>query len=143
MLTVNQQQIHLTKSELAIMQALWGSERPLCGSEIMSIIDNRPEGPVFSKSSYHVLINDLLAKNYIVPVSGRGHGKHQARAFSPTVTHTEYHAMQISASELFNPCDIPDLLDSLIKNCDDIDLDSLKDKVSSVIDSNMSTSESE
>ena len=104
----NEKQVHLTRAELSIMQILWRSERPLCGPEIMAIIEKHPEGPAFSRSSYHVLINDLLAKEYIVAVSGRGHGKHQARAFAPTVTHNYYHAIQITSAELYHPSDIPD-----------------------------------
>ena len=129
----NEKQVHLTRAELAIMQILWRSERPLCGPEIMAIIDKHPDGPAFSRSSYHVLINDLLAKEYIVAVSGRGHGKHQARAFAPTVTHNEYHAIQITSAQLYRPSDIPDLVDSLIKYTDDIDLAELKEKVDNVI----------
>lgn len=114
-------QVHLTPAEFAIMQILWRSERPLQGPEIMAIIDKQPEGPAFSRSSYHVLINDLLAKEYIVAVSGRGHGKHQARAFAPTVTHNEYHAIQITSSELYHPDDIADLVCSLLKYTKDPD----------------------
>ena len=129
----NEKQVHLTRAELAIMQILWRSERPLCGPEIMAIIDKHPDGPAFSRSSYHVLINDLLAKEYIVAVSGRGHGKHQARAFAPTVTHNEYHAIQITSAQLYRPSDIPDLVDSLIKYTDDIDLAELKERIDNVI----------
>ena len=129
----NEKQVHLTRAELAIMQILWRSERPLCGPEIMAIIEKHPEGPAFSRSSYHVLINDLLAKEYIVAVSGRGHGKHQARAFAPTVTHNEYHAIQITSAELYRPSDIPDLVDSLIKYTEDVDLPELMEKINTVI----------
>ena len=129
----NEKQVHLTRAELAIMQTLWRSERPLCGPEIMAIIEKQPDGPAFSRSSYHVLINDLLAKEYIVAVSGRGHGKHQARAFAPTVTHNEYHAIQITSAELYTPGDIPDLVDSLIKYTEDVDLPTLMEKVCAVI----------
>lgn len=129
----NEKQVHLTRAELAIMQILWRSERPLCGPEIMAIIEKHPDGPAFSRSSYHVLINDLLAKEYIVAVSGRGHGKHQARAFAPTVTHNEYHAIQITSAELYDPGDIPDLVDALIKYTENIDLSELRDNLDKVI----------
>ena len=128
-----EKQVHLTRAELAIMQILWRSERPLCGPEIMAIIEKNPDGPAFSRSSYHVLINDLLAKEYIVAVSGRGHGKHQARAFAPTVTHNEYHAIQITSAELYSPSDIPDLVDSLIKYTEEIDLPELRESIDKVI----------
>lgn len=133
MVPKKEKQTHLTRAELAIMQILWCSERPLCGPEIMAISDKSPNGPAFSHSSYHVLINELLDKGYIVAVSGRGHGRHQARAFAPTVTHNEYHAIQITRADLYTHDDIPDLVDSLIKYSTDLDLEDLKAKLDDVL----------
>lgn len=96
------------------MQILWDAQRPLSGSEIWTAMENSPEGPVFAKSSYHVIVNNLLEADYVIPVSGRGHGKNQARRFAPTVSRNEFHALQISSSEKYKPEDIPEILCSLI-----------------------------
>ena len=108
----------LTKSELALMEILWDAQRPLDGNEILSEAEQFQDGPIFSKKSYHVIVNNLLESEYVVAVSGCGHGKNNARRFAPTVSRNEYQALQISSSEKYRPEDIPDILCSLINSSD-------------------------
>ena len=52
----------VTASELALLQVLWNSPRPLNKQEIMAKATEDAENPLFAKNSFHILINELIAK---------------------------------------------------------------------------------
>ena len=105
----------LTKSELALMEILWDADRPLGRPEILEAALTEREKPLFAVNSFHLLINDLIEKEYIVVVSGMGKERNYARRYAPTVTRNEHFALQITSSEKFTPEDIPSIVASLLK----------------------------
>ena len=105
----------LTKSELALMEVLWDADRPLGRPEILDAALSNEGEPLFAVNSFHLLINDLIAKEYIVVVGGMGKDHNYARRYAPTVTRNEHFALQITSSPKFVPGDIPDIVCSLVK----------------------------
>ena len=105
---------HLTNSELALMEILWDAERPLGRPEILDKA-RREKEPPFAVNTFHVLINSLLDKEYIVSLGGSGRGPGNARRYAPTVTRNEYYALIITASKKYTPNDLPDILAALLK----------------------------
>lgn len=108
----------LTGSELVLMKILWDAQRPITGPEILAYLNASPEGPAFARSSYHVFVNNLLDKGYIMSVGGCGHGKNQARRFVPTISRNEYYAGEITSNRRYTASDIPDLVCTLISYSD-------------------------
>ena len=53
--------MELTKSEMQIMDVLWGSDAPLSRSDLLE----RSEEKTWKDSSVHILLNGLLAKGAI------------------------------------------------------------------------------
>ena len=73
----------LTKSELALMEILWDADRPLGRPEILEAAVSDKGEPLFAVNSFHLLINDLIDKEYIVVVSGLGKERNYARRYAP------------------------------------------------------------
>ena len=82
----------LTNAELAIMQILWCSDRPLDRSEVCAAAEKEVDTPVFNKNSFHVLINDLITKNMVVALDAAGFTNRNARRYAPTISRNEYFA---------------------------------------------------
>ncbi len=109
---------HLTNSELVLMEILWEAGRPLCRPDIIAAAVSESGEPLFAVSSFHLLINDLLAKGYIRVTDGTGRGRKHARSYAPTLTRNQHFALQITRSSTFTPEDIPDIVCSLIQYAD-------------------------
>ena len=119
----------LTKSELALMEILWDADRPLGRPEILEAAVSDKGEPLFAVNSFHLLINDLIDKEYIVVVSGLGKERNYARRYAPTVTRNEHFALQITSSEKFTQEDIPSLVCSLFKYAHVEDVDSMLQEI--------------
>ena len=101
----------LTKSELALMEILWDADRPLGRPEILEAAISEKGEPLFAVNSFHLLINDLIDKEYIVVVGGLGKEQNYTRRYAPTVTRNEHFALQITSSPKYTPADIPAILE--------------------------------
>ena len=119
----------LTKSELALMEILWDADRPLGRPEILEAAVSDKGEPLFVVNSFHLLINDLIDKEYIVVVSGLGKERNYARRYAPTVTRNEHFALQITSSEKFTQEDIPSIICSLFKYAHVEDVDSMLQEI--------------
>ena len=119
----------LTKSELALMEILWDADRPLGRPEILEAAVSDKGEPLFAVNSFHMLINDLIDKEYIVVVSGLGKERNYARRYAPTVTRNEHFALQITSSEKFTQEDIPSTICSLFKYAHVEDVDSMLQEI--------------
>ena len=119
----------LTKSELALMEILWDADRPLGRPEILEAAVPDKGEPLFAVNSFHLLINDLIDKEYIVVVSGLGKERNYARRYAPTVTRNEHFALQIRSSEKFTQEDIPSIVCSLFKYAHVEDADSMVQEI--------------
>ena len=119
----------LTKSELALMEILWDADRPLGRPEILEAAVSDKGEPLFAVNSFHLLINDLIDKEYIVVVSGLGKERNYARRYAPTVTRNEHFALQITSSEKFTQEDIPSIVCSLFKDAYVEDADSMHQEI--------------
>lgn len=115
------------------MQVLWSAGRPLSRSEIMEAAVYSPAEPLFAPTSFHVIINDLLDKDYIVAVDGTGRGRKNARRFAPTVTRNEHLALQISHTENYQAADIPDIVCALLKYTDNVDAEEVLNGIEELI----------
>lgn len=83
--------MELTKSEMEIMDVLWGSEKPLSRSDLLS----QSEEKTWKDSSVHILLNGLLQKGAIQEVGLVKRSKTYGRVFAPTLTREEYFATTI------------------------------------------------
>ncbi|MBQ2927179.1 MAG: BlaI/MecI/CopY family transcriptional regulator [Oscillospiraceae bacterium] len=83
--------MELTKSEMEIMDVLWGSEKPLSRADLLE----RSEEKTWKDSSVHILLNGLLQKGAIQEAGLVKRSKTYGRVFSPTMTREEYFANTI------------------------------------------------
>lgn len=83
--------MELTKSEMEIMDVLWGSEKPLSRADLLS----RSEEKTWKDSSVHILLNGLLQKGAIQEAGLVKRSKTYGRVFAPTLTREEYFATTI------------------------------------------------
>jgi len=104
----------LTKNELSIMEILWRENRPLLGTEIVELCENKS----WKASSLHILLGSMLDKGAIVVDGFVKRGKHYSRAFSPTVSHADYLEYFISHSALSNEFMVKNLLQKIIESDD-------------------------
>ena len=81
----------LTKSELEIMDVLWGCDQPLSRSDLLV----RSEEKNWKDSSVHILLNGLLQKGAIMEAGYVKRSKTYGRTFLPTLTREEYFATMI------------------------------------------------
>lgn len=80
-----------TVSELNILRLLWESNEALVGSEML---ERLPELNLFSTSIYTIL--DGMVEKGVLKVSGKvRRGKRFARTFVPTMSQTDFAAMQV------------------------------------------------
>lgn len=83
--------MELTKSEMEIMDVLWGSEKPLSRADLLA----HSEEKSWKDSSVHILLNGLLQKGAIQEAGLVKRSKTYGRVFSPTMTREEYFATTI------------------------------------------------
>ena len=83
--------MQLTKSEMEIMDVLWGENVPLSRSDLLA----RGEEKSWKDSSVHILLNGLLQKGAIKEVGFVKRSKTYGRTFAPTLTREEYFATTI------------------------------------------------
>ena len=121
----------ITASELALLQILWGSSRPLNKQEILEKAN--ADEPMFAKNSFHLLANELIAKGYLVPIDNGGIGRKNARRYAPTVSCNEFLAMQVFSAQTYKPSDIPDILTALLDLSSGIDLEPVLAGIEQVI----------
>lgn len=83
--------MQLTKSEMEIMDVLWGEKEPLSRSDLLA----RGEEKSWKDSSVHILLNGLLQKGAIQEAGFVKRSKTYGRTFAPTLTREEYFAATI------------------------------------------------
>lgn len=83
--------MELTKSEMEIMDVLWGSEKPLSRADLLA----QSAEKTWKDSSVHILLNGLLQKGAIQEAGLVKRSKTYGRIFSPTLTREEYFATTI------------------------------------------------
>ena len=104
--------MELTKSEMQIMDVLWGSDVPLSRADLLE----RSEEKSWKDSSVHILLNGLLHKGAIREAGFVKRSKTYGRTFSPTLTREEYFATTIF-SHRHKP-QIVGLIEALLKRED-------------------------
>ena len=110
--------MELTKSEMEIMDVLWGAGKPMSRSDLLA----QSEEKTWKDSSVHILLNGLLQKGAIQEVGLVKRSKTYARVFCPTMTREEYFAGTIF-SHRHKP-DIVGLFEALLRR-EDITKDQL------------------
>lgn len=128
----DKERVSVTISELALLQILWEASRPLNRGEIMKKAGT-PEDSVFAKNSFYILVNSLVAKNYLITVENSGLGRKNARRFAPTVSRNEFLALQVASTENYQPKDIPEIMSALIEYSSATDTNALLDGMEQLI----------
>ena len=80
--------MELTRSEMEIMDVLWGSAAPLSRADLLA----HSEEKTWKDSSVHILLNGLLQKGAIQEAGLVKRSKTYGRVFAPTLTREEYFA---------------------------------------------------
>ena len=83
--------MELTRSEMEIMDVLWGADEPLSRADLLT----RSEEKSWKDSSVHILLNGLLHKGAIREAGFVKRSKTYGRTFLPTLTREEYFATTI------------------------------------------------
>ena len=112
--------MQLTKSEMEIMDVLWGETVPLSRSDLLACGEEKS----WKDSSVHILLNGLLQKGAIKEVGFVKRSKTYGRTFAPTLTREEYFATTIF-SHRHKP-EIIGLFEALLKR-EDITLQQLEE----------------
>ena len=100
--------MELTKSEMEIMDVLWGADKPLSRSDLLE----HSEEKSWKDSSVHILLNGLLRKGAIREAGVVKRSKTYGRTFLPTMTREEYFATT-SFSHRYKP-DMEGLIRALL-----------------------------
>ena len=117
--------MELTKSEMEIMDVLWGAGEPLSRADLLA----RSEEKTWKDSSVHILLNGLLQKGAIREAGFVKRSKTYGRTFLPTLSREEYFATTIFTHR-YKP-QIVGLFEALLRR-EDItvaDLERIKDLV--------------
>lgn len=117
--------MELTKSEMEIMDVLWGSKEPLSRADLLE----RSEQKSWKDSSVHILLNGLLQKKAICEAGFVKRSKTYGRTFAPTLTREEYFATTIFSHR--EKPEIVGLVAALLKRRD-ITLDQL-DQIEQIV----------
>ena len=104
--------MELTRSEMEIMDVLWGSDVPLSRADLLA----HSEEKTWKDSSVHILLNGLLQKQAIREAGMVKRSKTYGRTFEPTLTREEYFATTIF-SHRHKP-DIVGLFEALLSRKD-------------------------
>ncbi|MEG1427844.1 MAG: BlaI/MecI/CopY family transcriptional regulator [Oscillospiraceae bacterium] len=108
----------LTTSEKEIMELLWEVNKPLSGTDIVSLSENKS----WKESYIHLLINSLLRKDMIKIDGFVKTTKNYARTFVPTLTEEEYSVRQITRSGTFKTKHIPYIVGALLAKTTDTEI---------------------
>ncbi len=113
--------MELTKSELEVMNVIWGAGRALSRSEIISLSEYK----TWKDSSIHILLNGLLSKGAIKEAGFVRSGKVWGRLYAANISCEDYYARTVFAgsskevlpllfSALINRDEVsPELIDTL------------------------------
>ncbi len=104
--------MELTRSEMEIMDVLWGENAPLSRADLL----DRGEEKTWKDSSVHILLNGLLKKGAIREAGFVKRSKTYGRTFVPTMTREEYFAATIF-SHRYQP-KIVELVEALLRRED-------------------------
>ena len=104
--------MELTKSEMEIMDVLWGADKHLSRADLLA----RSEEKTWKDSSVHILLNGLLQKRAIQEAGLVKRSKTYGRVFSPTLTREEYFASTIFCHR--HKPDIVGLFEALLRRED-------------------------
>lgn len=85
--------MHLTKSELEVMEVFWRVGEPLSQLELLENAQQKS----WKDRSVYILLNGLLTKGVLQENGFIRSGKTFARRFSPTVSYEEYCVMELSS----------------------------------------------
>ena len=77
----------VTKSELEILQVMWGANKPVTRGDILALSDNKH----WKDNSIHILLNSLLEKGLIQPSGFTRSGKVWGRLYEPLLTPENYY----------------------------------------------------
>lgn len=83
--------MELTKSEMEIMDVLWGAGVPMSRADLLA----QSQEKTWKDSSVHILLNGLLQKKAIREAGMVKRSKTYGRTFAPTLTREEYFASTI------------------------------------------------
>ena len=83
--------MELTKSELEIMNVIWGAGKPLTRGEILELSVNKN----WKDNSIHILLNRLLAKGALSEGGFARSGKSYGRLYEATLTGVEFYAQNV------------------------------------------------
>ena len=83
--------MELTKSEMEIMDVLWGAGKPLSRADLLEAAEEK----TWKDSSVHLLLNGLLSKGAIREAGLVKRSKTFGRVFVPTMTREAYFAQTI------------------------------------------------
>lgn len=83
--------MELTRSEMEIMDVLWGADVPLSRADLLA----NSQEKTWKDSSIHILLNGLLQKGAIREAGFVKRSKTYGRTFEPTLTREEYFATTI------------------------------------------------
>lgn len=83
--------MELTRSEMEIMDVLWGANTPMSRADLLS----QSQEKSWKDSSVHILLNGLLHKGVIREAGFVKRSKTFGRTFVPTLTREEYFATTI------------------------------------------------
>jgi len=92
--------MHLTKSELDIMEVLWTAEKPLSRGELLASAEKERS---WQDSSIHVLLNGLLKKGAIQEAGFIRTGKGFGRTYEPAMSCEEYYSITITQPKRVMP----------------------------------------
>ena len=101
--------MELTKSEMEIMDVLWGSEKPLSRADLLA----RSEEKTWKDSSVHILLNGLLQKGAIQEAGLVKRSKTYGRTFEPTLTREQYYATNVLSRK--NKPSVAGLIEALLR----------------------------
>ena len=104
--------MELTKSEMQIMDVLWGADIPLSRADLLE----RSEGKSWKDSSVHILLNGLLKKGAILEAGFVKRSKTYGRTFIAALTREEYFAENIFSHK--TKPRVVELFDALLKRKD-------------------------
>lgn len=83
--------MELTKSELEIMNVIWGAGKPLTRGEILELSVDKN----WKDNSIHILLNRLLAKGALSEGGFARSGKSYGRLYEATLSGVEYYAQNV------------------------------------------------
>ena len=118
--------MELTKSEMEIMDVLWGSEKPLSRADLLA----QSAEKTWKDSSVHILLNGLLQKGAIREAGFVRRSKTYGRTFVPALTREEYYAANVFCHR-YQP-DMAGLVTALV-NRPEVD-EAILDQLQSVIE---------